>query len=58
MSVKRDFRPSLPLVNWKDEQDNFYLIDLPRDEVPTVVKFRLVEGGVGCNGRSSINLLF
>ena len=45
MSVKRDFRPSLPLVNWKDEEDNFYLIDLPRDEVPNVVKFRLVDGG-------------
>lgn len=44
MSVKRDFRPSLPLVNWKDEQDNFYLINLPRDDVPTVVKFRLVKG--------------
>jgi len=43
-SIQRDYRQSISLVNWKDEQDNFYLIDLPRDEVPTVVKFRLVKG--------------
>jgi hypothetical protein len=34
-------RPSLSLVSWKDEQDNFYLINQSKFDAPTVIKFRL-----------------
>lgn len=40
-SLYMDSRPSLVLVNWKDADDNFYLLNLPNDDVPTVIKFRL-----------------
>lgn len=40
-SLHIDKRPSVSLVNWKDEDDNFYLIDLNKNEVPKVIKFRL-----------------
>jgi hypothetical protein len=41
MSLDIDSRPSLTLVNWKDEYDNFYLLNLSRNGIPTVKKFRL-----------------
>jgi hypothetical protein len=40
-SLDIDRRPSLSLVSWKDEQDQFYLINLSKFEAPTVIKFRL-----------------
>ena len=40
-SLKMDQRPSYTIVNWKDNQDNFYLLNLPKEEIPTVIKFRL-----------------
>jgi hypothetical protein len=39
--IQMDRRPSETLVNWKDEQDNFYLLNVPKDDIPTVMKFRL-----------------
>ncbi|MCC5940622.1 MAG: 6-bladed beta-propeller [Balneolaceae bacterium] len=41
ISVERDAEPSVVLVNWKDKEDNFYLLNLPNDDIPTVIKFRL-----------------
>jgi hypothetical protein len=41
MDIQMDSRPNETLVNWKDEQDNFYLLNVPKDDVPTVMKFRL-----------------
>ncbi len=40
-SLEWDSRPSVQLVNWKDEEDNFYLLNLSKHDVPTVIKFRL-----------------
>ncbi|MEX0608969.1 MAG: 6-bladed beta-propeller [Balneolaceae bacterium] len=39
-SFERSSQPFLTLVNWKDEQDNFYLLELS-DTLPTVRKFSL-----------------
>lgn len=40
-NLQIDLRPNKILVNWKDEEDNFYLLNVPKDDVPTVMKFRL-----------------
>jgi hypothetical protein len=40
-NLQIDLRPNKIFVNWKDEQDNFYLLNVPKDDVPTVMKFRL-----------------
>lgn len=40
-SLQIDRRPSMRLVNWKDKDDNFYLLNLSETDVPTVIKFRL-----------------
>lgn len=41
LSIERSSSPPLPLVNWKDKEDNFYLLNLSEKDVPTVIKFRL-----------------
>ncbi len=43
ISIERDARPSLPLINWKDDEGKFYLIDSNKYGVPKVKKFKLVE---------------
>jgi hypothetical protein len=40
-NIHKDLTPIRTLVNWKDDQDNFYLLNVPKDDVPTVIKFRL-----------------
>ncbi|MCH2449984.1 MAG: 6-bladed beta-propeller [Gracilimonas sp.] len=45
-SLTLDRRPSLLLVNWKDNEDNFYLLNLNKDDVPKVTKFRLDLDGI------------
>ncbi|MCC5940623.1 MAG: 6-bladed beta-propeller [Balneolaceae bacterium] len=40
-SLQMDRRPSYTIINWKDDEDNFYLLNLPKDDIPTVIKFRL-----------------
>jgi hypothetical protein len=41
ISIERDTDSPHVLVNWKDEFDNFYLLNLSSYGVPTVKKFRL-----------------
>ena len=46
-----DLRPNKILVNWKDDQDNFYLLNVPKDDVPTVIKFRLEMEELAASGK-------
>ncbi|MGF1668800.1 MAG: hypothetical protein ACFCU6_00015, partial [Balneolaceae bacterium] len=38
--VAVESRPKIPLVNWKDDDDNFYLLDV-KNGIPSVRRFRL-----------------
>lgn len=40
-SIERSKIPKIPLVNWKDSENNFYLINLPESDIPTVQRFSI-----------------
>lgn len=40
-SINRSRRLNVPIVNWKDKQDHFYLLDTGGNQVPTVRRVTL-----------------